>query len=117
VVARGNWTGWGTAERPTEAWATTRHAVFRYGAAVLATALALVVQLLAWPYIQPLPFLVFFGAVMFSGWQGGWGPGLLSTALSALAADWFFLVPRFAFAASTQDLLSCSRSCAPFSPC
>jgi PAS domain S-box-containing protein len=106
VVARGNWTGWGTAERPAKAWATTGHTVFRYGAAVLATALALVLQLLVWPYIQPLPFLVFFGAVMFSGWKGGWGPGLLATVLSALAANYFFLPPLFAFALSFQDLFS-----------
>ena len=106
MVARGNWTGWRMAERPTEAWAKTRDAVFRYGAAVLATALALIAQFLVWPYIQPLPFLVFFGAVMFAGWQGGWGPGLLATALSSLAADYFFLLPRFSFSVSLQDLLS-----------
>jgi PAS domain S-box-containing protein len=106
VVARGNWTGWGTAERPTEAWATTRHAVVRYGSAVLATALALIVQLVVWPYVRPLPFIVFFGAVMFSGWQGGWGPGLLATALSAVAADYCFLAPVFRFSMSLQDFLS-----------
>ncbi len=105
-MARGNWTGWRTAERPTSAWATTRDAVLNYGAAVIATALALTLQLLVWPYIQPMPFMVFLGAVMFSGWKGGWGPGLFATALSALAADYFFLVPRFAFALSPQDLLS-----------
>jgi PAS domain S-box-containing protein len=106
VVARGNWTGWRAAERPTETWATIRHAAFRYGAAVLATALALIAQLLVWPYVQPLPFIVFFGAVMFSGWQGGWGPGLLAIALSALAADYFFLHPQFTFSLSLQDLFA-----------
>jgi PAS domain S-box-containing protein len=73
---------------------------------VLATAIALSLQLLVWPYIQPLPFLVFFGAVMFAGWRGGWGPGLLATALSALAAAYFFLPPRFSFSLSIQDVFS-----------
>jgi PAS domain S-box-containing protein len=106
VVARGNWTGWRMADRPTKAWATTRDAVFRYGAAVFATALALLLQLLVWPYVQPVPFIVFFAAVMFAGWQGGWGPGLLTIVLSALAADYFFLAPQFAFSVALQDLFS-----------
>ncbi len=78
--------------------------MFRYGTAVLATGVALVLQLLAWPYVQPIPFLVFFGAVMFSGWLGGWGPGMLSTLLSALLAHYVFVPPFYAFSLSLRDL-------------
>src|SRR5688500_12831752 len=62
-----------------------------YALAAGATGLAFLLQLLVWRYIQPLPFLLFFGAVMYSGARGGWGPGILSTVLSALIADYFFL--------------------------
>ena len=39
------------------------------------------------------PFIFFFGAIMVSAWIGGFGPGLVTTLLSALAADWFWLHP------------------------
>ena len=34
-----------------------------------------------------------FAAVLVASWQGGWGPGLLATALAALADDYFFIPP------------------------
>lgn len=38
-----------------------------------------------------VPFILYFPAVVFAGWQGGFGPGLLATFLSAfLAKSWFF---------------------------
>ncbi|MFL5348321.1 MAG: ATP-binding protein [Hyalangium sp.] len=65
----------------------------RYGVAVLSTALALLLQKTLGSYILATPFLLFFGAVMLSGWWGGAGPGLLSMGLSALATDYYFLPP------------------------
>ena len=62
-----------------------------YGLALLVVGLALVAQLAIAPYVQASPFLLFFTAVMFAGWRGGWGPGLLCSGLSALAANYFFL--------------------------
>jgi PAS domain S-box-containing protein len=57
----------------------------RYGAALAATALGVLVR---WP-LQPLlqdvaPFLTFYLAVLLGSCYGGLGPGLLATALSAL---------------------------------
>ncbi|QSQ21066.1 DUF4118 domain-containing protein [Pyxidicoccus parkwayensis] len=54
-------------------------------------------QRLLWPYMASSPFLLFFAAVMFSGWWGGWGPGLFTTALSLVATDYFFLAPLRSF--------------------
>src|SRR2546430_7379063 len=34
---------------------------------------------------------------MLSAWLGGFGPGLLATLVSALAMDYFWLPPTFAF--------------------
>ncbi len=69
----------------------------RYGAAVLFVLLALLAMLLLNPWIpmQQSPFLVFFAAVMASAWYGGMGAGLLATALTALAADYFFMPPAY----------------------
>ena len=44
------------------------------------------------------PFITFFPAVMVSAWLGGFGPGLLTTLLSAIIADFFWLEPAHTFA-------------------
>jgi len=70
----------------------------RYGFAVLAVAIALVVKLLLAPLIQEeSPFLLFFATVVVSSWYGGLGPGLLATALAGLSSDYFFLIPTYSF--------------------
>src|SRR5829696_8685452 len=67
----------------------------RYGVAVLAAGAALGIKLLLDPLtVQDTPFLLVFGAIIVSAWYGGLGPGLLATAVSALATDYFFLYPR-----------------------
>jgi PAS domain S-box-containing protein len=79
----------------------------RYGVAVFAVALTLAIRLLLAPVLGgESPFYLFFGAVMVSAWFGGLAPGLLATALSALAADYFLLSQLQAFPGynSNQDL-------------
>ena len=72
---------------------------FRYGVAVLAVGLILLLRLLLGPGITPQsPFLLLGGgAVMVATWFGGLGPGLLATALGLLAGDYFFLPPQGSF--------------------
>src|SRR5215211_9168057 len=73
---------------------TTKHTslLLRYGVAVLAVGMALLVKLLLDPLmVQGTPFLLIFGAIMISAWYGGLGPGLLATFTGGLAADYFFL--------------------------
>jgi len=89
----------------TTRWAPLPTAL-RYGLALLVVGLALLFQLAIVPYVQAAPFLLFFAAVMFSGWWGGWGPGLLCSGLSALVANYFFLEPRYSFATTRKDLFS-----------
>ena len=70
----------------------------RYGIAVASVALALGLKLLLDPWItQQSPFLLLAGAVMVAAWFGGLGPGLLTTALGAMTADYFFLSPVGSF--------------------
>ena len=78
----------------------------RYGVAVLAVGAAVLVKLLLDPLTaQDTPFLLILGAIMVGAWYGGLGPGLLATALSALAIDYFFLVPKVSFTTVGPELL------------
>jgi PAS domain S-box-containing protein len=71
----------------------------RYGVAVVAVGLVLLLKLVLNPLIvQQSPFLLISGAVIVAAWFGGLGPGILATALGALAADYFFLEPVGSFA-------------------
>ena len=71
---------------------------FRYGVAVLAVGLILLLRLLPAPPITPQsPFLLGGAAVMVAAWFGGLGPGLLATALGTLAANYFSLPPQGSF--------------------
>jgi signal transduction histidine kinase/PAS domain-containing protein len=69
----------------------------RYGLALLSVGVAFTIQRLLWPYMSSAPFLSFFAAVVFSGWRGGWGPGLFATALSMVVVDYYFLSPLTAW--------------------
>lgn len=70
--------------------------VVRYGVALLCVSVALIMHV----GLRPLfgndePFLLFFLPVMLSAWYGGTGPGLLATAIAAVASNYFFLTsPR-----------------------
>ena len=81
-----------------DSWREPRSWLVRYGAAVVVTGLALVLQELLYRGVREgpnaTPFLVFFGAVMVGAWFGGLGPGLLATALSAVLSWYLFLYPQ-----------------------
>src|ERR1700675_5205618 len=83
-------------------------AIFCYGLAILAVIAALIIS--RWPvlHLQDAPVSLFLCAVILSAWFGGVWPGLVATALSALAFYYYFLpsihslnvkaeeIPRFA---------------------
>ena len=73
----------------------------RYGVAVAAVGLALLVQLLLSFLLadgaNSYPFMVFFAAIMIGAYFGGLRPGLLATALSTVLAWYFFLSPQYSF--------------------
>ncbi len=80
------------------------HAIGSYGIAVLSVIAALILS--RWPalHLEAAPVSLFLCAVMFSAWLGGVGPGLLATALSALAFDYYFLPPVYALTLKTQEV-------------
>jgi K+-sensing histidine kinase KdpD len=64
-----------------------------YGSAVASVAAALGVALAATAQLQFAPYTLLFCAALIAAWFGGLGPGLLATALSVLAFDFFFIEP------------------------
>ena len=65
-------------------------ALLRYTIALAAPGLAALAELLLPSIANSAPFLLFFVAVVVSAWFGGWGPGLLSTAVSAVISPLLF---------------------------
>lgn len=47
-----------------------------------------------WVSQEQSPFLIFPAAIMVSAWYGGWKGGLVSTVLSTLLVNWFYLAPH-----------------------
>jgi K+-sensing histidine kinase KdpD len=63
------------------------------GVALLANMAALGLALLLDRWLHQSVFVLFMGAVTFSAWYGGLGPGLLATAWGALAVNYFWMQP------------------------
>ena len=78
--------------------------IWGYGIAVLSVAAALIVS--RWPplHLQEAPVSLFLCAVILSAWFGGVGPGLLATALSALAFYYYFLPPIYSLVAKPGEI-------------
>src|SRR5688572_9907675 len=77
--------------------------VLRRYAIVAASVIAAL--LVRWPLSSVLgtsvPYMTFFAAVIVSAWRGGLAPGLVATALSALAAAYFLVEPVHSFRIET----------------
>ena len=66
----------------------------RYFIAVSATVISVLLRLALDPaWDARLPYITFFPAIMLSAWLGGFGPGLVTTALSAFSAGYLWLPP------------------------
>jgi K+-sensing histidine kinase KdpD len=80
-----------------------RASLTRYGTAVVAMAVAILVALLLAPLTDGNPFPILLAAVMFGTWYGGLGPGLLVTWLGVVAGIYFFLAPTFSLGVATAS--------------
>lgn len=78
---------------------------FHYGLAFIFVAAALGAREALGPAALGLQFITFFPAVALAAVFGGFGPGMLATALGAMLANWLYFPPygavRFAFEAAT----------------
>ena len=71
----------------------------RYAVAIGSAAISAVLVGFLLPSLgNQFPFLLLYPAVICAAWYGGFGPGLLATVLTALAAAFFLFEPRFSFA-------------------
>jgi PAS domain S-box-containing protein len=86
-----------------QAWQRTW--LLRYGAAVLAVAAITLLRAALDPFVGPthLPFTLFFCAVAFAAWFGGFRPAVLATALSLLLGAYFFAAPTGSLRVSGRD--------------
>ncbi len=70
-----------------------RPLVFRYSIPIVAAGAATLLAALLPARFDPSHFTLYFLAVMLSAWYGGFGAGVISTVISALALDYFFISP------------------------
>ncbi|BAY13605.1 PAS domain-containing protein [Calothrix sp. NIES-2098] len=67
----------------------------RYGISILSVLLALLLGLVLERLLQINVSSLFFAAVVFSSWYGGFPAGLVATILSILANNYFFTLPIY----------------------
>jgi len=83
----------------------TRAPLLRYGIAVLAVSIAFTITMLV-PWLrQRESFILFFAAVSLSAWYGGYGPSLLSCALTAFLHDYFVFEPAWEFSFGLEEIV------------
>jgi len=76
-----------------------REPFFGYAVAVLAALVAWGARASIDPYLPgSVPFITYFVAVAVSGWVGGYGPAVVTTALCACIARYFYMSPAYSFA-------------------
>lgn len=63
-----------------------------------------------WSGMTQSPFLLFFGAVVFSAWAGGFKAGVLATILSVLLSNYFFVYPFYSISSLLTDSPSLIRA-------
>ena len=75
---------------------------------ICAVAIVLLATLLRFPLRNTLrdtvPFILYYPAVMFAAWYGGFSVGVVTTVLSAFAADFFFVEPRYQISSISSPL-------------
>jgi two-component system NtrC family sensor kinase len=82
-----------------------RPRVCRYATPFVTVAAASSIASLLPSRFDPSHFTLYFLAVMLSAWYGGFGAGLLSTVLSALALDYFFISPIYSIELDAHALV------------
>ena len=85
----------------------------RYSIAVTAAVAAAAARSMLSLWGDSLPYLTFVPAIVLSAWAGGFWPGIVTTALGAVFATYFWLAPFYSFQLSTvADLISLCSSAA-----
>ena len=78
--------------------------LFSYLVAAGFVAAATLARTLIDPWLgDTLPFITYFAAIVAAAWFGRLGPSLFAVGLSSIAADWFFIPPRYSLKVSYAD--------------
>ncbi len=77
----------------------------RYGAAIAIVFISTLLRAWFHDYLESLVFFTYFPAVVAAGWFGGFGPGFCATLLSALAVNYFWMAPYWAFSLESKWLV------------
>lgn len=83
---------------------SSKRLLLQYGVSLLAFGLALLLTHLLWPVLEPSGATLFFAAIMVAAFYGGFGPGLIVSALSTLAIDYYFVPPFSTFELSVSNV-------------
>ena len=75
-----------------------------YVVAVLSVGAALVATRLLKQSFQSTPNALFFCAIIFSSWRGGFGPGVLASLLSILSVKFYFTPPYHTLALTSAEV-------------
>jgi len=82
-----------------------RSRTLAYVGAVAAVLIATIGTFTIYGWITPSISLLFFPAVLVPAMYGGYGPGLLATALSTVIIAYFFALPRYSFDLGVDDFV------------
>jgi PAS domain S-box-containing protein len=84
----------GLAEQAATLRAIRSSAAARYAIAVGTAVLAIILRLGLDPvWGVRFPYITLFPAIMLSGWLGGFWPGIVTTAICAIAAEYYWIEP------------------------
>src|SRR6202051_177796 len=90
---------------PKTNWWTNPPSSVKYAVTLVSVASAVIVAWVLWHFWHSEAFAsVFFCAIIFSAWFGGFRQGLLGVTVSALAFDYFFLSPNHSFYLDSSQL-------------
>jgi PAS domain S-box-containing protein len=86
-------------------WWTNPPSGVKYAVTLVSVASAVICSWVLWHFWHSEAFAsVFFCAIIFSAWFGGFRQGLLGVTVSALAFDYFFLFPTHSFYLDSSQL-------------
>lgn len=75
----------------------------RYGVSVAVAILSIIVSADLPPLSQTSTLLTVLGAIFFSTWYGGFGPGLFTTLISTIGASYYLIVPRYSLEINSRS--------------
>jgi PAS domain S-box-containing protein len=85
-------------------WWSEPPAIVRYALAALLVGVALVGARWMEANFVGAPVSLFSGAVLLSGWFGGFGPGIFAAALAAVGFEYEFLIPLHSLSIAPNEL-------------